>query len=145
MVSITACLLRFLQHYVYRVCCSASVPSGVSVMRSPPELSITPSAEGSFSHLRPLPAATPGVQYHRGLELFGHNLYYSIQWVESKDGANWELLRGLGDTGSSLPSYPSLSSDNLLYREDFPQYDTRSRHGLSSVKVVSGTLTAIRC
>ena len=32
----------------------------------------------------------------------------------------WELLRGLGDTGSSLPSCPSLSLDNLLYREDFP-------------------------
>ena len=31
-----------------------------------------------------------------------------------------ELLRGLGDTGSSLPSCPSLSLDNLLYREDFP-------------------------
>ena len=39
---------------------SASVPSRVSVLRSPLELSIMPFAEGSFSHLHPLPAARPG-------------------------------------------------------------------------------------
>ena len=50
----------------------------------------------------------------------GDILYYPIQWVESKDEATWELLRGLGYSGSSLPSCPSLSLDNLLYREDFP-------------------------
>ena len=35
----------------------------------------------------------------------------------------WGHLRatpGLGYSGSSLPSCPSLSLDNLLYREDFP-------------------------
>ena len=49
-----------------------------------------------------------------------------------------ELLRGLGDTGSSLPSCPSLSLDNLLYREDFP-WSTQGRRGLSSSGVVSGS------
>ena len=43
----------------------------------------------------------------------------------------WELLRGLGDTGSSLPSCPSLSLDNLLYREDFP-WSTQGRRDLGS-------------
>ena len=54
-----------------------------------------------------------GVQYHPWSKV-------CIQWVESKDGATWELLRGLGYSGSSLPTCPSLSLDNLLYREDFP-------------------------
>ena len=94
-----------------------------------------PSAEGSFSHLRPLPIATPGVQYHRGLGLFGDSLYYPIQWVESKDETTWELVRGLGYSGSSLPSCPSLSSDNLLYREDFPGL----KHGVGMAWVRSGS------
>ena len=45
-----------------------------------------------------------------------------------------ELLRGLGDTGSSLPSCPSLSLDNHLYREDFP-WSTQGRRDLSSFGV----------
>ena len=91
-------------------------------------------AGGSFSHLRPLPAATPGVQYHRGLGSFGDSLYYPIQWVESKDGATRELIRGLGYSGSSLPSCPSLSLDNLLCMEDFPW----STHGVGMTWVQSG-------
>ena len=34
------------------------------------------------------------------------------------------FIRGLGNTGSSLSSCPSLSLDNLLYREDFPGLHT---------------------
>ena len=45
-----------------------------------------------------------------------------------------ELLRGLEDTGSSLPSCPSLSLDNLLYREDFPW----STHGIGVTLVQAG-------
>ena len=37
------------------------------------------------------------------------------------------FIRGLGYTGSSLPSCPSLSLDNLIYWEDFP----RSTHEVS--------------
>ena len=83
--------------------------------------------DGSTSHLRPLPAARPRVSSTtRDRTIMvegshsGDSLYYPIQWVKSKDGATWELLRGLGYSGSSLPSCPSLSLDNLLYREDFP-------------------------
>ena len=57
----------------------------------------------------------------RGRRLtFEDSLYYPIQWVESKDRATWELIWGLGYSGSSFSSCLSLSSDNLLYREDFP-------------------------
>ena len=39
----------------------------------------------------------------RGRRLtFGDSLYYPIQWVEIKDGATWELIRGLG-----ILDYPS--------------------------------------
>ena len=63
----------------------------------------------------------------RGRRLtFGDSLYSPIQWVESKDGVTWELIRGLGHSGSSLSSCPSLSLDNLLFREDFPW----STHGV---------------
>ena len=48
--------------------------------------------------------------------------------------ATWELLRGLGYSGSSLPSCPSLSLDNHLYREDFP-WSTQGRRDLSSCGV----------
>ena len=104
------------------VCCDTSVPSRAFVMRSPLELIIMPLLGGSTSHLRPLPAARPGCPVPPVVECWHSRdrLCYSIQWVESKDGATWELLRGLGYSGSSLPSCPSLSLDNLLYREDFP-------------------------
>ena len=45
-----------------------------------------------------------------------------------------ELLRGLGDTGPSLPSWLGLSPANLLYREDFPQ----STHGVGVTLFQSG-------
>ena len=94
----------FSSPYVSGVCCSASVPSRVSVLRSPLELSKMPSAENSFSHLRPLPTARPGCRLSLVVEGLhsGKSLYYPIQWVESKDGATWELIRGLGYSGSSL-------------------------------------------
>ena len=98
------------------VCCNSSVPSRAFVMRSPLELIITPLLGGSTSHLRPLLAARPGRPVPPVVEGWHSedSLYYPIQWVESKDGATWELLRGLGYSGSSLPSCPSLSLDNLL-------------------------------
>ena len=49
----------------------------------------------------------------------------------------WGYLRaspGFGYSGSSLPSCPSLSLDNLLYRDDFPQ----STHGVGMTFVQKG-------
>ena len=119
-----------------RVCCDASVPSRAFVMRSLLELIITPSARRRHF---PSPSLADNQTWvsstTRGRRLtFGDSLYYPIQWVESKDEATWELLRGLGYSGSSLPSCPSLSLDNLLYREDFP-WPTQGRRDLSSCKV----------
>ena len=43
-----------------------------------------------------------------------------FQRSRPEDGVTWEPIPGLEYTGSSLPSCPSLSPTNLLYREDFP-------------------------
>ena len=112
--SMSASSLWFFQT-VPGVCCSTSVPSRVSVMRSPLELSIEPSAEGSFSHLHPLPVARPGCPAPPVVEGWHSrdSLYYPIQWVESKDGATWELIRGLGYSGSSLLSKPIFGKPPL--------------------------------
>ena len=111
----------FLRMMLLGVCCDTSVPSRAFVMRSL-ELIIMPLLGSSTSHLRSLPAARPGCPVPPVVEGWhsGDSLYYTIQFVESKNWATWELIRGLGYSGSSLSSCPSLSLDNLLYREDFP-------------------------
>ena len=88
----------FSSPYVPRFSCSVSVPFWVFVMRSLQELSIMPSTEGDFSHVHPLPAARPGLPVSSVVEGWysGDSHYYSIQWVESKDWATWELIWGLG-------------------------------------------------
>ena len=45
-----------------------------------------------------------------------------------------QLIQSLRYSGSSLPSWLSLSSANLFYREDFPSLHTRGRHGLDSIQ-----------
>ena len=83
-------------------------------------------ARDDFSHLHPLPADRPGCPVPPVVEGWhsGDSLYHPIQWVEIKDWATWELIQGFGYSGSSLPSCPSLSLNNLLYREDFPGLHT---------------------
>ena len=49
-------------------------------------------------------------------------------------GATWELIRGLRYSGLSFPSCLSLSSANLLYREDFPQSTYRVGMSLVSTR-----------
>ena len=147
LVVTAVCTLWFLHLMLLGVCCDTSVPSRAFVMRSPLELIITPHARGSTSHLHPLSAARPGRPVPPVVEGWhsGDSLYYPIQEVESKDGATWELIRGFGYSGSSLPSCPSLSLDNLLYREDFPW----STHRVGVTWVQAGftgqVLTSRRC
>ena len=88
------------------------------VMRSPLELVIMPLLGWQLLPSPSLAGSQTWVSSTtRGRRLtFGDSLYYPIQWVESKDGATWELIRGLEYSGSSLLSCPSLSLDNLLYR-----------------------------
>ena len=72
---------------------------------------------GSFFHLHTLSTARPGVQHHfRSKVRFGGQPSYPIQWIGLKDGATWELIRGLGYSGLSSPPCCSLSSANHLYR-----------------------------
>ena len=49
---------------------------------------------------------------------------YPIQRGRPKDEGHQRANPGLGYSGSSLPSCPSLSLDNLLYRENFPSLHT---------------------
>ena len=118
---------------VLGVCCNASVPSRAFVLRSPLELIIMPLLGWQLLPSPSLAGSQTWVSSTtRGRRLtFGDSLFYPIQWVESKDGTTWELLRGLEYSGSSLPFCPSLSLDNLLYREDFP-WSTQGRRDLSS-------------
>ena len=124
---IWACSLWFLHPYVSGVCCLAFVPSRVFVLRSPLELSIMPSAEDSFSHLRHLPVARSGCPVPPVAEGWHSrdSLYYPIQWVESKDEATWELVWGLGYLGSSLPSCPSYLWTTSFIGRIFPGLHTR--------------------
>ena len=99
-----------------------------------------PSAEGDFSHLHPLPAARPGCPVLSVVEGWHSedSLNYPIQSVVSKDGTTWELIWVWGIlVHPSLPS-SSLSSTNLLYKEDFLR-SVRRRLDLSSDGVDDGT------
>ena len=92
------------------------------VLRSPAEVNLSPMEETTSPHHHPLPAARPGGQIHRGHRLtLGRQWPNPIQRGRPKDEVAWELLRGLGYSGSPLPSWLGLSPANLLYREDFPQ------------------------
>ena len=141
------CTLWFLRLMLLGVCCDTSVPSRAFVLRSPLELIIMPLPGWQHISSPSLAGSQTWVSSTtRGRRLtFGDSLYYPIQWVESKDGATWELIRGLGYSGSSLPSCPSLSLDNLLYREDFPW----SAHRVGVTWVQAGftgqVLTSRRC
>ena len=103
------------------------------------EVDLSPSGEGDTFHHHPLPAARPGGQNHsdqwvviRGQEP------KPIQRGRPKDGVTWELIWGLGYSGSSLPSWLGLSPANLLYREDFPQ----SANGVGVTLFQSGVVSS---
>ena len=95
------CSLWFLRPDCVRSLLYSSVPSRAFVMRSPLELIIMPLLGNGFSYLHSLPAARPGYPVPPVVKGWhsGDSLYYSIQWVESKDGTTWELIRGLGNSG----------------------------------------------
>ena len=116
------CTLWFLRPDLLGVCCQSSVLFRAFVLRSPLELIIMPLLRWQLLSSPSLVGSQTWVSSTtRGRRLtFGGQPLYPIQWVESKDGATWELIRGLRYSGSSLPSCPSLSLDNLLYSEDFP-------------------------
>ena len=108
----------------------------VFVMRSPAEVNLRTVWRGQLLHIT-TPCRQPDLvaisTVINGLSFGAAALPYSkgsAQW--------WGHLRASsgewGITGSSLPSFPSPSLDNLLYREDFPQ----STHGVGMTLVQSG-------
>ena len=108
------------------VCCQSSVLSRAFVLRSPLELIIMSLLEWQLLPPPSLTGSHTWCPVPPWFRVVRDSLRNRIQWVESKDGATWKLIRGLEYSGSSLSSCPSLSLDNLLYREDFP----RSTHGV---------------
>ena len=131
---------------VLGVCCNSSVPSRAFAMSSPLELIIMPLlrwqllSSPSLAGIQTLVSNTT-----RGRRLtFRDSLYYPIQCVESKDGATWELIRGLGILVHPSPPGGSLSSTNLLYSEDFLK-SVWSRRDLNSVRGRWWDSSARRC
>ena len=90
------------------------------------KVSLSPSGEGNFFHLHPLSAARPDGQIHRGqwVSIRGSSLTL-FKEVSLRMGSP-ESFSGVWVFWFILPSCPSLSLDNLLYREGFP----RSTHGV---------------
>ena len=127
--------------------CYSQVPPRAFVLRSPLGLSIMPLQRGSFSHLLPLPAARLGCQVPPMVEGWHSRdiLLTPFNGWRTMDEATWVLIRGLGYSGLSLPSWLSLSSANLLHREDFFSLHTYGRHCLDSGQGSQLQLTASRC
>ena len=113
LVSIVSVLSGFSDLIVFGVCCGASVSSGAFVMCSPLELVIM--------LLLGWQSQTWLSNHHGRRLIFGGSLFS----MGREQG--WDHLRanlGFGYSGSSLPSCPSISLDNLLFREDFPGLHT---------------------
>ena len=126
--------------------CSCWVLLSVSVLRSPTEVNLRTIWRRQFLHIT-TPCRQPDLMARSTVVEGLHSgaVASPIQRGWPKDLVTWELLRGLGYSGSSLPSWLGLSPVNLLYREDFPSLYTWGRHDLDSVWVVSLGLTARWC
>ena len=114
------------------------VPPRAFVLYSPLGLSIMPSARGKFLHLRPLLAGWPGClvpSVVEGWHSWGSDftLFNELRAV----GGPPENKSGFGYSGPSLPSWLSLSSAKLLYREDFPVWIHGVDMALVQFRVVS--------
>ena len=115
--------------------CSVWVPLSAFVLRSPAEVNLSPLGGDDFSSSSPLAGSQTWwpVPPWSKVSIRGQWLN-PIQRGQPKDEGRSRATPGFGDTGSSLPSCPSLSLDNLLYREDFPW----STHRVGVTLVQSG-------
>ena len=92
------------------------------------EVNLSPSGEGNFSSSPPLADSQtwcPISPWSMGCYSRSVSLPYS-KGSAPRLRVTRELFRGFGNSGSSISSCPSISLDNLLFREDFP----RSTHGV---------------
>ena len=131
-----ACLVWFLWfHQVCPWCLLCLGPLSVSVLCSPAEVNLRTIRRRQLLHIS-VPCRQPDLasSYTVVNSLSFRQWSYPIQRVRPKDGVTWELHSGFGEYWFIPHSCPSISLDNLLYREDFPVY-TRGRHDLSSIWV----------
>ena len=113
------------------------VPPKAVVMYSPLRLNITPSAGVTSPHPSPLQVARPRCPVIPLIESSIRGMAsYPIQWLRLQwMGPPESLSWGLEYSGPSLPLWLSLSSPNLLSRDDF-LWSVRSRRGLASNKKI---------
>ena len=105
--------------------CSVWVPLSVSVLCSPFEVNLRTIWRRQLLHIT-TPCRQPDIVARstvvNGL-LFGGSSLTLFKGIGPRMG-HLRASSGLGNTVSSLLSCPSLSLDNLLYREDFPGLHT---------------------
>ena len=136
----------FSSPYVLGVCCSVSAPQCLFPALFN-EVNLNPSGEGSFFSSSALVGSQIRVSSttHGRRLTFGDSLYYPIQWVWEQGWGHLRATLGFGVFWFIPPSCPSLSLDNLLYREDFPW----SAHRVGVTLVQAGftglSLTSRRC
>ena len=141
------CTLWFLRLMLLGVCCDASVPSRAFVLRSPLELIIMP-LQG-WQHI-PSPSLAGSQTWvsstTRGRRLaFGGQPHLPHSMGREQGWGHLRANLGFGVFGSSLPSCPSLSLDNLLYREDFPWSAHRVGVTWVQAEFTGQVLTSWRC
>ena len=115
---------------------SVWVPSASLILRSPAEVNLRTIWRRQLLHIT-TPCRQPDLVASstvvNGLSFGGSSLVL-FKVNGPRMGSSESFILGLGNTSSSLPSCPSLSFDNLLYREDFP----RTTHGVGVTLVQSG-------
>ena len=100
------------------------VPLIAVVLLSPLGLSRNAFSRGSISSLSPLPCHTWVSSTTRDQRIY---IRGTVSTPYSKGRSHLRANQGFRNSGSSLPSWLSLSSAILLYRDDFPQ----TEHGVS--------------
>ena len=118
---------------------SAWVSLSVSVLCSPAEVNLRTIWRRQLFHITTpcrQPDLVAGSTVVNGLSFGGSSLTL-FKGFGPRMGSPESFTRGLGNTGSSLPSWLGLSPANLLYREDFSQ----STHGVGMTLVQDGVVS----
>ena len=98
-------------------------PLSVSVLCSPAEVNLRTVWRRQLLHIT-TPCRQPDLVASSTVVnrlSFGGSSLTLFKGVGPRMGTPESFIRGLGNTGSFLPSWLGLSPANLFYREDFPQ------------------------
>ena len=118
---------------------SAWVLLSVSVLCSPAEVNLRTIWRRQLFHITTpcrQPDLVAGFTVVNGLSFWGSSLTLFKGFGPRMESLE-SFIRGLGNTGSFLPSWLGLSPANLLYREDFSQ----STHGVGMTLVQDGVVS----